>query len=503
MRYAALRYAALRHPALRHPALCALFVTVAACGGGGATDPVTTPPPSSPPPAGQLGSAQVWVTTADQAKLVSQDADIAFYTDSATSLPVLAVDTTTTYQKMIGFGAAFTDAAVYLINEKLSADQRETLLQNLFGRTGTGLGLSFARVTMGASDFSQQDYTYDDATGGQPDPTLAQFSIAPDQTDKLPVIKRALAINPSLTLLATPWSPPAWMKTGNSLIGGTLRTDMYGAFSNYFVKFVQAYAAAGVPITAITVQNEPGYSPPDYPGMLLDPATRATVIGQNVGPALAAAGLQTQIWDYDHNWDNSASPLTVLADPTANRYVQGVAWHCYAGDPSAQTAVHNSYPTKDTYFTECTGGDYAPNFASNLQYMFGTIIIGTTRNWARAVSLWNLALDETDGPHLGGCTNCRGVITINSTSGAVTRNVEYFSLAHASRFVRPGAVRVASSSGVSGLSSVAFRNADDGTKALIVLSSSGSAQQFVVRPGGGRAFNYTLPAGAVATFVWK
>lgn len=457
--------------------------------------PVTPTPPVATGPV-----VQVWVTTPDRTKLLSREADVRFGGDSATQLPVIVVDESKTYQKMLGFGAAFTDASVYLMHQTLSAADQESLLQDLFSRNG--IGLSFARVTMGASDFSRSHYSYDDVPAGQSDPTLARFSIDVDRADKLPIIKRALAINPQLALVGSPWSPPAWMKTSESLIKGTLKPTAYDAFANYFVKFVQAYAAEGVPVQAITVQNEPHFEPENYPGMRLEPVARAAVIGGYVGPALAKAGLTTQIWDWDHNWDQPQSPLGVLADPTARRYVQGVAWHCYAGDVSEQTPVREAYPDKDVYFTECSGGEWAPNFPDNLKYFVGTLVIDATRNWARGVALWNLALDETGGPHAGGCGNCRGVVTINSTSHIVMRNVEYYSLAHASKFARPNALRIESSSGVQGLSSVAFRNADDGSKALIVLNTAVLPRTFMVRAGG-QALTYTLPAGAVATFVWS
>jgi glucosylceramidase len=444
--------------------------------------------------------AQVWVTTGDQSKLLSREPDVAFAAAGASSLPTLVVDEGTTYQRMIGFGAAFTDASVYLIQRKMTSAQRQALLQDLFGRT-TGIGLSFARVTMGASDFSLRHYSYDDVPGEQRDSALAGFSIDPDRADKLPVIKRALAINPQLVLVGSPWSPPAWMKTSRSLVTGTLEPTSYASFADYFVKFVDAYGAEGVPISAVTLQNEPAFEPKDYPGMRLDPAARAAVIGGFMGPAFEKAGLRTQIWDWDHNWDMPQQPLAVLGDAAARRYVQGVAWHCYAGDVTAQAPVHDAYPEKDAYFTECSGGDWAQVFGDNLKFDVGTLVIGSTRGWSRGVLLWNLALDEHNGPHLGGCGNCRGVVTINSSTGQVTRNVEYFALAHASRFVRPGARRIASSSDVAGLQSVAFRNADDASKVLIVLNGAALPRTFAVRSAG-QAFTYLLPAGAVATFVW-
>jgi glucosylceramidase len=478
-------------------ALVAALVAALGCGSGGSPSEVA-PPPVPVTPAGD--PVQVWLTTADQNKLLSHEPDASLGADSATSLPVLVVDPGTTYQRMIGFGAAFTDASVYLIQQKMTPDQREALLQDLFGRT-TGIGLSFARVTMGASDFSLRHYSYDDVASGQRDSALTGFSIDVDRADKLPVIKRALAINPQLTLVASPWSPPAWMKTSGSLITGTLKPESYPSFADYFVKFVQAYGAEGVPIAAVTMQNEPAFEPADYPGMRLDPPARAAVIGGYVGPAFTRAGLHTQIWDWDHNWDLPQQPLSVLSDATARSYVQGVAWHCYAGDVSAQTAVHDAYPDKDVYFTECSGGDWAPVFGDNLKFDVGTLLIGSTRGWARGVVLWNLALDEHNGPHLGGCGNCRGVVTVNSSTGYAFRNVEYFALAHASKFVRPGALRIASSSGVDGLQSVAFQNADDASKVLIVLNGAAAPRTFMVRVAG-KAFTYLLPAGAVATFTW-
>jgi glucosylceramidase len=441
----------------------------------------------------------VWITTANGARLLSQDPDLAIRSTPDTSHIVIDVDESAVYQEMIGFGAAVTDASAYLIQNKLGA-QHDAIVHELFGRN-PGIGLSFVRVPMGASDFSTRDYSYDDMPAGQTDSTLAHFSIDPDRADKLPLLEAALAVNPQLRLVGSPWSPPGWMKTTGSLIQGTLRPEAYDSFAEYFRRFIQAYAAEGVPVFAVTMQNEPAYEPADYPGMRLDPAIRAEVIGRHVGPLFAKSGIQTRILDWDHNWDLPSSPLAVLADSAARSYVGGVAWHCYAGGVGVQDDVHAAYPDKDTYFTECSGGAWAPVFADNLKYFVGTLVIGTTRGWAKGVALWNLALDENGGPHLGGCGNCRGVITINSATGAVTRNVEYYALAHASQFVRPGAHRIGSSTNVSGLQTVAFRNADDGSRVLIVLNTAASEVSFGIHTGG-NSILYALPAGAVVTFRW-
>jgi glucosylceramidase len=443
----------------------------------------------------------VWLTTADGSRLLSHEPDVRFASGQATPATVIVVDEGTTYQEMVGFGAAITDAAAWLIQNRLTPSQREVLLQDLFGRN-PGIGLSFTRLTMGASDFSLRHYSYDDLPAGQTDPTLTRFSIEPNRADVLPVVKRALAINPQLKVMASPWSAPGWMKTTGSLIQGTLRPEAYGPFAAYFRRYIEAYGAEGVPIYAITVQNEPHYEPANYPGMRLEPPARARFVGQYLGPLFASAGIRTLILDWDHNWDEHLSPLQVLADPVARPYIAGVAWHCYGGDVAAQGLVHAAYPDKDAYFTECSGGEWAPNFADNLKWFVRALIIGSTRGWAKGVLLWNLALDQQHGPHAGGCGDCRGVVTINSASGAVTRNVEYYALGHASRFVRPGARRVESTSGVEGLESVAFRNADDGSIVLIVVNTADAQRTFAVRSSG-KSFRYTLAPGTVATFLWR
>jgi glucosylceramidase len=444
-----------------------------------------------------------WLTTGDKTRLLNQENDLYLSPDSGPlpAISVIDVDEATTYQQMVGFGAAMTDASAYLIMHRMPARDRDALMGDLFG-LDSGIGLSFIRVPMGASDFSLRHYSYDDMLASESDSALVHFSIDDDRAEKIPLLKRALAINPQIKLTASPWSPPAWMKSSGSLIKGTLLPRYYDSFSNYFVKFIQAYTAQGLPIYAIMVQNEPHFEPEDYPGMRLEPPARARVIGKHMGPALERAGLKTFIWDWDHNWDQPQSPLAVLADPDARKYVNGVAWHCYGGDVSAQSKVRDAYPDKDVYFTECSGGEWATNFGDNLKFNVGTLVIGATRNWARGVSLWNLALDEKFGPHKGGCGNCRGVVTVDSKTGAYTPNVEYYSLGHASKFVRSGAYRIKSESADTTLANVAFRDPDGYTKVLIVLNTAKEPRTFAVRAGG-KALRYTLPAASVVTLVWS
>ena len=463
-------------------ALATSFVVGLACSRGGPT-------------------AVVWLTTGDRTRLLSREPDVRFAPVAQDSIATIAIDEAATYQEMVGFGAAITDASAWLIQNRLPPARRAELLQELFGRN-PGVGLSFTRLTIGASDFSLSQYSYDDMPHGKTDPDLAHFSIDSARAAVLPVVQQARAINPHLTVMASPWSAPGWMKTTGSLIKGTLRPDAYAPFAEYLRRYIEAFAARGVPIGLISIQNEPHFEPGDYPGMRLEPPARARFVGEFLGPLLQRAGVETQILDWDHNWNEPQSPLQMLSDSVARRYVAGVAWHCYGGEVTAQSVVHDAHPDKDTYFTECSGGNWAPSFSDNLVWMTQNLIIGATRGWARGVLLWNLALDEHHGPHTGGCGDCRGVVTIDSASGAITRNEEYYALAHASRFVRPGARRIGSSSGIEGLESVAFRNSDDGSKAVIVVNTAAVERRFAVG-WAGRSVRYTIPARAVVTLSWR
>jgi glucosylceramidase len=428
------------------------------------------------------------------------------------AVAVIEIDPATRYQQIAGFGAAITDASAWLIQQRMNPAQRGALMQELFGRKAdggridgqssgqAGLGLSFTRLTIGASDFSRTHYSFDDMPPAQSDPQLTNFSLQAQRDTVLPTVQAALKINPQLKVMASPWSAPGWMKSGGSLVKGSLKPEAYDAFARYLNRYVDAMKLEGVPISALTLQNEPHFEPDNYPGMRVEPAQRAAFIGGHLGPLLARANPGTAIFDWDHNWDEPESPAIVLSDPRAASYVSAIAWHCYAGDVRAQGRLHERFPAKDTWFTECSGGRWSPDWSKNLQYFTKTLLIDTTRGWARGVLFWNLALDEQDGPHLGGCGDCRGVVTIDSRTGAVTRNVEYYALAHASRFVLPGAYRIASNE-AQGIANVAFRN-PDGSMALVVANGGTQARALSVRVGG-RGFGYTLPASSVASFTWQ
>jgi glucosylceramidase len=448
--------------------------------------------------AGAANAAPVraFLTTADQQNLLAPGP----VGKPAAAGAVIRIDPRRQHQRIAGFGAAITEASAWLIRNGLQDAQRDALMRELFTREGNGIGFELTRLTIGASDFSRRHYSLDDMPPGQADPELKHFSLDPERADVIPATRQALALNPKLQVMASPWSAPGWMKTTDSLVQGQLRPEFYGAFARYMVRYVDEMKAEGIPIFALTLQNEPHFEPGDYPGMRMTPRTRATVVGQHLGPLLKRRGLQTQILEWDHNWDEPWSPLSMLSDPTARRYVSGVAWHCYAGDVSAQSQVAQHFPELDVWFTECSGGEWKPQWAETLPWLMRNLIIGSTRHGARGVLMWNLALDPQHGPHLGGCKDCRGVVTIDPKTGKVTRNIEYYAFGHASRFVHQGARRVDSHGDVKGLDHVAFTN-PDGSTVVIVSNSAAEARRFTVQAPGQR-FSYELPASGVVTFSW-
>lgn len=443
-------------------------------------------------------AAEMWLTTADQTqKLAAQSAQAA--TGTATGDEAITIDTSKHFQKMHGFGAAMTDASAQVLSA-LPDDKRRAIMTELFGRKNGGLGLSFTRLTIGASDFSTSDYSYDDTPGNLPDPDLRNFSIEPAKKYVLPRMREALAINPELLVMISPWSAPAWMKTTRSLIKGELVPQYYPAFANYLAQTVQAFGREGVPVAMLTIQNEPNFEPDNYPGERVDPPQRAEIIGRHVGPTLKRLGLRTEVLDWDHNWDHPEMPLAVLRDPAARQYISGVAWHCYNGEVTAQSPVHDAFPQKDAWLTECSGGEWSPNYAEVLGWMTDSLIIGASNNWARGTLLWNLALDPAHGPHTGGCEDCRGVVTVDPKTGAIIRNVEYYVLGHASRFVVPGAYRVSSVARGDAVQVASFIN-PDGSCVAILHRRSGKGPVTIALDG--ERYAVALPAGAVATLRWS
>ena len=463
-----------------------------------------SPAPAPPEQPAEIGKAQVWITTGDRSKLLSKGTDISITatTPTTSSFPTITIDPLEKLQEIEGFGAALTGSSAYLINRKMTSSQRLSLLEDLFDPV-KGIGISYLRMTVGASDFSLSDFTYNDLPAGETDFELQHFTIERDREDVVPVFKQILTIAPDLRIMGSPWSAPAWMKTNGSLKGGKLKPEAYDVYAQYFLKYIDAYEAEGISIDAVTPQNEPLHVTANYPSMEMQPDEQLEFIKDHLGPAFEAEGITTKIIAYDHNWDNTEYAISILNDPMAKSYVAGSAFHAYAGNVSAMSVVHNAHPDKGLYFTEISGGEWATNFSDNLQWNMSNIFIGATKNWSRNVLLWNLALDQDHGPKNGGCVDCRGVVTINSGDGTVTRNVEYYSIGHFSRFVRPGAFRIQSTDfeSTTGLNSVAFIN-PDGSKVLVVSNASAEGRSITVKWEGAQ-FSYYISGTSVATFVWE
>lgn len=453
-------------------------------------------------------SVAVYLTTPDQQQLFAQQAAIGLTPDTAAIN--ITMDTTRQFQEIEGFGASVTGSSAYVMQQYMTPEKRQALLEELFA-ADKGLGINYIRMSIGASDFSTDPYTYDDMPAGQRDDSLTHFSIAHDEKDVVPVLKQISAINPDIHLMGSPWSAPAWMKTSGKLEGGSLRPDAYAVYARYFVKYIRAFAAAGVKITALTMQNEPQYEAA-YPTMKMTAPEQGTFIKSHLGPLLEQEGLnkQTSIMLFDHNWNSPEYPISILDDSTMAKYTAGAAFHCYEGAVGAMSIVHDAHPEKGLYFTECSGGSWSPEFADNLQYMVRQLFIGTVNNWSKNVLLWNMALDENNGPTTNkpgegkanrGCMTCRGVVTVNSKDGSVTRNVEYYAIAHFSKFVRPGAKRVYSSVVADkGIENTAFLNRD-GSRVMVVINTTKEPRAFSVKER--EVVQYTLKPGAVVTLVWR
>ena len=442
-------------------------------------------------------SVQFWLTTSDRSALLApQEASLRF-SGSGDESPAIDVNDMQRFQSIDGFGFALTGGSAQLLMRMESAS-RAALLKEIFKTDGKGIGVSYLRVSIGSSDMNDHVYSYDDVTQGQTDEKLAHFSLDPDRADVLPVLKEILTIRPEIKILGSPWSAPAWMKTNDLVKEGFLKPEYYGSYAGYLVKYIEGMKAEGVRIDAITIENEP-LNPKNTPSMVMFAPQEDVFIAKYLGPAFKHAGILTKILLYDHNPDVPSYPLSILADAAAGKYVDGTAFHLYGGDVTIFSKMHDEYPNKNLYMTEQTVTGASGDGPFDIAEPVRGVLIGATRNWSRNVLLWNLAADPKYGPHTdnGGCTMCQGAITLNGDT--VTRNVAYYVLAHFSKFVQPGSIRIGSNS-MEQLANVAFLT-PDGKIVLVVSNTANFPKTFGVRYHG-KSFTTDLPAESVGTYIW-
>jgi len=440
------------------------------------------------------GEVKYWLTKGDKTALLEEQPSVLKFSTLQNNKPTIEIDETQKFQSIDGFGYTLTGGSASLING-LDAKTKDALLQELFSPLKNGIGISYLRLSIGASDLSADTFTYNELPAGQTDINQDHFSMSREMSDLIPLLQQILAINPNLKILGSPWTAPTWMKTNNSFKGGSLKPEYYESYAKYLVKYINAMKKQGIAIDAITIQNEPLH-PGNVPSMYMEAKDQAIFIKTALGPVFRSAGIQTKIIVYDHNADRPDYPITILNDPDARQYVDGSAFHLYGGQIDALSKVHEAHPDKNLYFTEQWVGGPG-KFDEDLKWHVSTLIIGATRNWSRNVLEWNLAADPLYKPHtIGGCTTCLGALTIGS---GVSRNVAYYIIGHASKFVRPGSYRIGSNI-THDLQNVAFRT-PDGKTALIVANGNSTEQSFNIRYKG-EAVNTSLPAGAVATYIW-
>jgi O-glycosyl hydrolase len=456
--------------------------------------PTSPSPPPTPPTV--TNEVDFWLTKGDQSVKFEKQNTVLAFTSPVNIYPNIDIDLLQTYQSIDGFGYTLTGGSAQVINQ-LNATKKQELLQDLFGSTGNAIAINYLRVSIGASDMNAAPFTYNDLPTGQTDVTLSNFSLANDMTNVIPLLKEILLINPNIKIMATPWTAPTWMKDNNSFIGGSLQTPYYNVYAQYFVKYIQKMKLEGINIDAVCPQNEPLYGG-NNPSMLISAVEQSNFIKNNLGPAFQTNNITTKIIIYDHNCDRPDYPISILADATTASYVNGSAFHLYGGDISALTTVHNSAPTKNIYFTEqftASNGD----FGGDLKWHLKNVIIGSMRNWSKNALEWNLANDGNFGPHtIGGCNTCKGAITVESTS-TYTKNVGFYIVAHASKFVPVGSIRIATNL-VPNLNNVAFK-VPSGKIVLLVENDGTSAALFNIKFNG-KWVTTSLDAGAVGTYIF-
>ena len=444
---------------------------------------------------GECIGVDFYLTTPDQSNLLAlKTSGISVMTD--TNNFTITVSEETTFQDMDGFGYTLTGGSAMLINN-MAYSNRASLLEELFGSGTNSIGVSYLRISIGSSDLDPTTFSYNDLPSGQTDVSLDNFSLSPDMTYLIPTLNEILAINPDINILATPWSAPIWMKINSSTVGGHLLPQYYSTYANYFVKYIKGMAAEGITIDAISIQNEPE-NPFNNPSMVMNSSAQKTFIKDYLGPAFANENISTKIIIFDHNLDNINYPISILNDAIAHSFVDGSAFHLYAGDINNMSLVHDAHPNKNVYFTE-QWMEAPGDFYGDMSWHMRNIMIGAPRNWSRNVLQWNLAADPNSNPHtIGGCTDCLGAITINGNS--VIRNPAYYVIAHSSKFVTPGSVRIASNTS-SDFPNVAYKT-PTGKTVVILLNDSGTQSNLNINVES-EPISVTIPKRSVATFIWN
>lgn len=466
--------------------LAVLFWSAIACNkSNGDVDPDT--PPELP--------VKVWITSGNEVNLLYQKT-IDFAPALDERFPEITIHPAETLQVVEGFGFTLTGGSAILLNQ-MEDNARQELLKEFFGSSSNSIDVSYLRVSIGASDLDPVVFSYNDLPAGQTeDLPLEHFTLSRDTLHLIPVLKEILAINPDIKIMGSPWSPPVWMKSNKNSIGGNLNPQHYSTYAQYFVKYIQAMKAHGITIDAITPQNEPQHGG-NNPSMVMSAAHQTDFIKNHLGPAFQAAGITTKIVIWDHNCNQPEYPIEIMNDAVAKNFVHGSAFHLYEGDVSALSQVHQAHPDKALYFTEQWTGSNS-TFDGDLKWHIKNVIIGTMRNWSQVALEWNLASDPSFNPHTpGGCTQCKGAVTIDGSNA--TKNVSYYIIGHASKFVPPGSIRIGSS--VPGaLHNVAFMT-PEGKYVLIVLNESATLQSFNIHVGE-RWITASLHPSTVGTFIW-
>ncbi len=457
-----------------------------------------TPDPEPPPPPPATNEIDFWLTRGNQSVLLKKQSTVLAFNSNNAIAPFITVDDTQKFQGIDGFGYTLTSGSATLIRN-MGASQKEALLQELFGNQESSIGVSYLRVSIGASDLSASVYSYNDMPAGQTDPTLANFSLAPDDasgTGLIPLLKEIIAINPGIKILGSPWSPPVWMKSNGSSIGGSLKPEYYEAYAQYFVKYIQQMKAEGITIDAITPQNEPLHDG-NNPSLKMTAEEQRDFIKNNLGPAFQANTITTKIIIWDHNCDNPGYPIAILNDPAAKAFIDGSAFHLYAGNIGALSNVKAQHPDKNLYFTEqYTASNGA--FEGDFKWHIRNVIIGSMRNWSRNALEWNLANNVSFGPHTqGGCTVCKGALTISGST--VQRNVSYYIIAQIAKFVPPGSIRIHSTE-VDNLYTVAFERPDK--KKVVLVLNDGSLDATFNLKYKEKWATVQLAANSAGTFIW-